>query len=503
MTANFRSLLVGLTALAVMLGVLSCSKTETAKLQPPAMYTEQNMNQAMQLIDEGYTLLDSANVGGAVAKFSQIDSLVPKSLASLYHTACVYALTGDKEKAIATLTSMVDKGYDRSDELINATDFESIRADSRFVDLVNRTKKNYETGSAVFAAGMPEYTVPPQVFATEAELTAWTEKEGRLIQMCGRFWGTADYEAARIDFAARRLASIRDLKKTDTTFDYGLERVRASVRMQSPYEPGWGTMTDLIVKEADQFLKSSPAAEKTSEVNYHAGFAFSMKCLTDDSLRLGAYQQAQGYLSKVVDGTPYTGAAKAMLLVNQLHSPNPDETSIGAQIKTLIEQYPSDLNLWRVVATQFNNEAAKYIWPIPINLPDIDGKNVTLADYTGKALMIDFWATWCPPCRAELPNLVAVYNEYHAKGLEVLSISLDRGQEVQMDAFRKWTDSVGMKWRHIYDGNFWNTELVRRFYVGSIPAPFLVGPNGSIVAMGEDLRGDKLAETVRAALGIM
>jgi thiol-disulfide isomerase/thioredoxin len=502
MAANSRSFLIGLMILALMTCALSCSKTETAKFKAPTYFAEANLNQAVQVIDEGYGRLDAGDLQGALAQFAIADSLVPNGMTGVYHSVCAYARTGDKENALAALTRMIDSGYDRPEEMLGDPDFEPIRSDDRFKALVERAKANYTKNSAAFANGFPEYTTPPQTFATDEELATWTDQQNRLIQLHGRFWSAADYRAGRIDFFARRLAGLKELKKADTTFDYPLERVRAAVFLGDPYSTGWGTISDLIVKESDAFLKTSPAADKAAEVNYQAGFAMSMKCDTADTLRTTIYQRAQGYLAAVPEGTPYSGAARGMLIVNQLHSPNANEAELAAQLKTVLEQHPGELNLYRVVATQFANEAAKYLWPIPIEKVDINGKNVSLADYAGKALMIDFWATWCPPCRAELPNLVAVYNEYNSKGFDVLSVSLDYGQRTPMEAYTKWIDSAGMKWRHIYDGTAWNTELVRRFYVGSIPAPFLVGKDGSLVAMGDALRGQRLAETVKAALGI-
>ena len=502
MSVRTRMLFVTLMAPLLMLAALSCSKIETAKIQAPPVTTEDNLNQARQLINDGYALLDSAKLEGAVAKFAEVDTLIPGSYAGGYNSAAAYALSGNKDKAIETLTSLVDRGFDRAQQLIDDTDFDSLRSDPRFDSLVTRAKANYAAASAVFASGMPEYATAPEKFSTEDSLVAWIDRQNRLLQMESRYWRSSDNVAARIDFAARRLACVRDLKIGDTTFDYGLERLRAASRMQSPYEPGWGSVSDLVLKEAENYLKAPHDAEKSSEANYLAGFALALKYSASDDQRLPTYQQAQVYLNKVTEGTGYYPAAQVILLVDQFRSPGANDMQLGSQLKSILEKYSGNTQMFRATATQFSNNVPKYIWPIPLDQRDIDGKNVALDEYKGKLLMIDFWATWCPPCRAELPNLLAVYKEYHPKGLEVLSVSLDYPQEISPDAYRKWIDSAGMNWRHIYDGANWGTELVRRFYIGSIPSPYLVGKDGSLVAMGEALRGDSLAITVKSALGL-
>jgi thiol-disulfide isomerase/thioredoxin len=121
------------------------------------------------------------------------------------------------------------------------------------------------------------------------------------------------------------------------------------------------------------------------------------------------------------------------------------------------------------------------------------------ASYQGKLVLLDFWATWCPPCREELPHISAAYQQLHARGFDILSVSLDQADNG--DALAQFTRDHNMPWPEIYDGKYWQARVAQLYQIDSIPHAFLVdGDTGLIIAEGDSLRGDALAGVIEKAL---
>ena len=135
--------------------------------------------------------------------------------------------------------------------------------------------------------------------------------------------------------------------------------------------------------------------------------------------------------------------------------------------------------------------------PAPnFSAPSPDGTVISLKESLGKVTIIDFWASWCGPCRAENPNVVAMYNELHDKGLNIIGVSLDK------DA-AKWKEAIAkdkLTWPHVSNLKFWDEPIAKQYNVQSIPATFILDAKGNIVA--KDLRGEELKAKVKELLGI-
>ena len=133
-------------------------------------------------------------------------------------------------------------------------------------------------------------------------------------------------------------------------------------------------------------------------------------------------------------------------------------------------------------------------WRSDFSAPNPQGKEISLNQSLGKVTIVDFWASWCGPCRAENPNVVAIYKEFHSKGLNIVGVSLDK------DA-AKWKEAIAkdkLTWIHVSHLKFWDEPIAAQYEVKSIPATFILDASGKVVA--RDLRGEELRAKIKELL---
>lgn len=124
-----------------------------------------------------------------------------------------------------------------------------------------------------------------------------------------------------------------------------------------------------------------------------------------------------------------------------------------------------------------------------ISLPSPSGDTIRLSQTRGSVVLLDFWASWCPPCRQENPNLVKAYDMYHRKGFQIFQVSLDKTKEAWLQGIKD--DNLG-RWIHVSDVQYWNSIVVPLYKIESIPTNYLLDREGKIIAT--NLRGERLQQ---------
>ena len=202
-------------------------------------------------------------------------------------------------------------------------------------------------------------------------------------------------------------------------------------------------------------------------------------------------------------GEKTDAAARILLMKAQLYSEVFQDQAKGDELMQQLKREYQGTKLVAALEKQEEREkaAAKIqssltvgtIFP-DFNERDLNGKSLSIANYKGKVVLVDFWATWCGPCRGEVPNVVATYRKYHGKGFEIIGVSLDQDQQKLL----AYAQEQGMTWPQFFDGKGWDNKLAMKYGIESIPASYLLDGNGKIIA--RDPRGDALEPAVAKAV---
>ena len=284
-----------------------------------------------------------------------------------------------------------------------------------------------------------------------------------------------------------RKNKIRNMKRLITIALMTIAVISANAQ-EDMYKAEMATLDaqgEALIKEYRELMKSDPKGENAITKIKVTQLAASLDSISNEQLKLVKRiirenknnQLPASYIKEAMYELGYEGLKEALDPTAAYYN-NPDLE----KPKLLLASYEK-----RKPGTMFHE----------LTMKDLEDHEVSLSQWAGKGqyVLVDFWASWCGPCRQEMPNVIANYERYHAKGFEVVGVSFDQ----KKDAWVKAVQQMGMRWPQMSDLKGWQCAASDIYGVRSIPASVLLDPQGKIIAI--DLRGNALGEKLKAIYG--
>jgi thiol-disulfide isomerase/thioredoxin len=238
------------------------------------------------------------------------------------------------------------------------------------------------------------------------------------------------------------------------------------------------------------FIKEYPQTPEAQDAEFQLGVLFAATQKPDKAIK---------HLKTYVESKPDAAVKKIVYAHYSLAESYKNSGSFDLakqQYKYLVDNY-SDGDAKIIAMARANLQDMDVIKqlaiggvPISFSVKDLNGKPLSIEKFKGKVVLLDFWATWCKPCIAEMPNVKRIYDMYQKEGFEIIGISLDSKRSA-LESYIKRND---IKWPQYFDGAAWNNEVAKKYRVRSIPATYLLDRNGKI--RYKSVRGSQLARAV-------
>lgn len=309
-----------------------------------------------------------------------------------------------------------------------------------------------------------------------------TQAQEANVQLKGTVVDTVAQYVYLQKFYNKMFTTIDSVKVTDGKFSF-----KTKVKLPELY--------GLSVNTADSplyiFLEKSPITVKLSPFKYYSTSVVEGSASQD---LFNTYRKTENVdISKFITEHPGSLVSAYVLYRNWSYRLSPEEITKNIALLDKSQQnstYVKELQeLVKVLnGLQVGKKAPDFVSQDP------EGKSIRFSENLKGYTLVDFWASWCGPCRRENPNIVAAYKEYHDKGFNIIGISLDKKKE-------NWVKGIQddhLDWLHVSDLLFWNSAIAKLYGVRAIPANYLVDSKGIIVA--RNLHGDELQTTLKSLL---
>ncbi len=297
-------------------------------------------------------------------------------------------------------------------------------------------------------------------------------------------WGKLLLLASMFIIVASSAGQSYQEKTAAEEFQSLTRELQARSRTASPAE-----FIPLVEKELNSFIEKYPGTEEAAKAELTLGQFF---------MQIGRTEEAVTHLKNFLDsghlqGTRESTAAGYSLAECYIKLENYDRAeyifnsllrggNLDPKVKSMVTQKLAELGILRRLA--LGKEAINF------SAQTSSGKKISLEDYRGKVVLLDFWASWCMPCKQEMPTVKKVYDKYHQQGFEIIGISLDESRE----KFKSYIQKENISWPQIFDGKSGEEGIARKYAVSTIPTTFLIDREGKIA--DKNMRGEQLEKAV-------
>ncbi len=463
-------------------------------------------------LNTGYMSLRSADHERALDYFQQVQQLYPDAAMPYVHLAVGLAAAGEHAEAVRALQKAADRGFKDIYMLLNDPIMDPLEALPDWPAFERQLRDAY---AAARPANLASYqALDPDrepSFASFEELKQHYDSVKTHRSQIAMLYPADQVQLLLWDALNHKLAGLA--KHANQTTDpnernrIASETMTTAMEYENSHQTPWLRATvEMLDQQTQAFLEQFAGDSlSSSEVTYarNRAFWYGQKPREDTQLTPALVATGVEYMTKTDQAYPGSRGA----LMGLMDALNLTGTFYGLgspQTEPLVRRIQAgyaDNPFLRQLGYQFQPHVLALDGMPAFSVTDLDGREWHSLQHEATLMLIDFWATWCAPCRQEIPTLVRLYETYHDKGFEIIGISLDKAQIVSEEDLKAFAAEHGMIWPLVYDKQEWQSPAVRACGVTAIPFPILLDREGQVIAAAESATGKRLVALVEERLG--